>query len=61
MDMVLSSFTMTSAKPFYDVVSHNLQSSVHINIIVAKAQRANAILRCIKSRDTNLLVRAFNV
>lgn len=43
-------------------ISHNLQSSEHINIIVAKAhQRANAILRCFISRDTNLLVRAFNV
>ena len=39
-----------------------MQSSEHINIIVAKAhQRANAILRCFVSRDTNLLVRAFNV
>jgi len=29
-------------------ISHNLQSSEHINIIVAKAhQRANAILRCL--------------
>jgi len=37
-------------------ISHNLQSSEHINIIVA-----NAILRCFLSRDTNLLVRALNV
>jgi len=33
-----------------------------VNIIVAKAHlRANAILRCFISIDTNLLVRAFNV
>ena len=33
-------------------ISHNLQSSEHINIIVAKAhQRASAILRCFVSRD----------
>jgi len=43
-------------------ISHNLQSSEHINIIVAKAhQRANAILHRFISRDTNILVRAFNV
>jgi hypothetical protein len=43
-------------------VSHNLQSSEHINIIVAKAhRRANAILRCFVSRDINLHVRAFNL
>ena len=43
-------------------ISDNLQSSEHIKIIVAKAhQRANPILRCFASRDTNLLVRAFNV
>lgn len=43
-------------------ISSNLQPSKHINIIVAKAhQRANAILRCFVSRDTNLLIRAFDV
>jgi len=44
------------------IISHILQSSEHITIMVAKAhQRANVILRCFISRDTNLLVRAFNV
>jgi hypothetical protein len=43
-------------------ISSNLQPSKHINIIVAKAhQCANAILRCFVSRDTNLLIRAFDV
>jgi len=43
-------------------ISHNLQSSELINIIVAKPhQRANAIFCCFLSCDTNLLVRAFNV
>ncbi len=43
-------------------ISHNLESSEHINLVAAKAhQRANAILRCFVSRDTNLLLRAFIV
>jgi len=43
-------------------ISQNLQSSEHINIIVAKAyQRANAILRCFVSRETNLHIRAYIV
>jgi len=41
------------SKAFYYVL-YNLQSSEHINIIVAKAhQRANALLRCFIQRDTN--------
>jgi hypothetical protein len=43
-------------------ITHNLQSSERMNIIVAKAnQRANAILCCFVLRDINSLVRAFNV
>ena len=38
------------------IISHDLQSSEHINTMVAKAhQRTNAILRCFVSRDVNLL------
>ena len=43
-------------------ISHNLQSSEHINLVAAKAhQRANAILRCFVSLDKNVLLRAFIV
>jgi Reverse transcriptase (RNA-dependent DNA polymerase)/Endonuclease-reverse transcriptase len=44
------------------LLSCNLSPELHINDIVAKAHiRANAILRCFSSRDSDLLVRAFKV
>jgi len=42
-------------------IFRNLQSSKHINIIIAKTHQCeNAILRCVVSRDTNLVVSALN-
>ena len=42
--------------------SHDLKPTTHIRQIVTKAhQRANAILRSLVSRDTDLLLRAFTV
>ena len=65
MKTYITSYVLPIVKQCLDLgitISHNLQSSEHINIIVAKAhRRANAILCCLVSRDTNVLVRAFNV
>ena len=47
---------------FISVVDYKLKFSAHVNKLVTKAhQRANMIIRCFVSRDTSLLVRAFNV
>ena len=44
------------------IISHDLSSSTHISVIVAKAhQRANTILRAFVSRDRSLLLRTYLV